>query len=322
MTYGASPVKRSRRTRAELDLVDEAIVAAVETEHPVSLRGVYYRVVSAGAVEKTELGYRLVGRQLLALRRNGVVPYWHITDGTRYIRKPSSWDGLDEMLDDAAASYRRALWRDQRVEVHVFVEKDAISGVVDPVTAQWDVPLGVLRGYASESFAYSVAEAVKAALGRGKRVFLYQLGDHDPSGVDAWRDLQEKVLRFVGADVRMVPSAEALEVLSTLADGHPVPFDDVADLFAPNVVFERLAVTPEQIAEMALPTRPTKTTDSRSGKFTGESVEVDAIPPTILRSLVEDAIEQHIDPERLRLTRLAEESERRVLYTMKGQVSP
>jgi len=117
------------------------------------LRGVYYRVVSAGAVDKTEASYRLVGRQLLKLRRAGQVPYSWITDGTRWITKPDTWNDLDAMLADAAVSYRRALWRDQGADVHIFTEKDAISGVLLPVTERWDVPLGVLRGYCSESFA-------------------------------------------------------------------------------------------------------------------------------------------------------------------------
>ena len=72
--YGASTVKRQRRTNADLDAVNHAILTAVEMEHPVSLRGVFYRTESAGAVPKTEAGYRLVGRQLLKLRREGVVP--------------------------------------------------------------------------------------------------------------------------------------------------------------------------------------------------------------------------------------------------------
>jgi hypothetical protein len=297
--YGSSTVKRRRRSDIELAQVDEAIVAAVESEHPVSLRGVYYRVVSAGAVEKTELGHRLVGRRLLALRREAVIPYSWITDGTRWISKPDSWSGLDQMLEDAAASYRRALWRDQAVEVHVFTEKDAISGVVMPVTARWDVPLGVLRGYTSESFAYSVAESVKAALYRGKNVYLYQLGDHDPSGVDAWRDLQAKVLGFLG---------RLAEPTHWEWGGVDYP-----------VTFERIAVTEEQIAEYSLPTRPTKQKDSRAAGFTGGSVEVDAIPPTVLRGLVADAIIQHVDEESYRLTQVAEESERAVLYAMKGR---
>ena len=90
--------------------------------------------------------------------------------------------------------------------------------------------------------------------------------------------------------------------------------------FAPDayVTFTRLAVTPGRIEEMRLPTRPTKSTDSRSRGFQGGSVEVDAIPAPALRELVAKAIEQHIDPDALRLTRMAEDNERRVLLAMRG----
>jgi hypothetical protein len=286
--YGASTVKQ-RRTDAELSAVDDAIVAAVELNAPITLRGVYYRVVSAGAVDKTEDGYRLVGRQLLKLRRARRVSYADITDGTRWITKPRSWNRLDEMLEDAAASYRRSVWHDQRVDVQIFTEKDAISGVLLPVTERWDVPLGVARGYASESFAWSCAQSVCSAPGE---VYLYQLGDHDPSGVDAWRDFTEKVRRF--AAERYGGVDEWLH-------------------------FERLAVTEQQIQEWQLPTRPTKRTDTRSSRFSGESVEVDAIRPDVLRAIVEDAITQHIDTETLRLTHVAEQSEREVLGRMIGE---
>ena len=285
--YGASPVKRQRRTNAALAAVDEAIIEAVSDEHPVSLRGVYYRVVSAGAVEKTEDGYKLVGRQLLKLRRSGGVSYAWITDGTRWISKSDSWDALGEMLDDAAASYRRALWRNQGVEVMVFTEKDAISGTLFPVTDRWDVPLGVMRGYASETFCYTIAEEVIGAFRRGKHVWVYQFGDHDPSGVNAWANFEEKVCTFVHAKL-----------------GFP------ANLVAS---FERLAVTPAQIVEMDLPTRPTKKSDTRARDFVGESVEVDAIPASELRAIANAAIVQHVDEDAWRLTRLAEESERDVL---------
>lgn len=190
--YEASPVNRKRRTYAELAVVDEAIVEAIRADHPVTLRGVYYRVVAAGAVDKTEAGYQLVGRQLLKLRRNGVVPYSWITDGTRWVTRPTTWTGFDEMLEDAAASHRRALWHDQPHEVQIFTEKDAISGVILPITERWDVPLGVLRGYASESFAYSMAAAISDVLNGGKTVHVYQLGDHDrpawtPGGISSAR---------------------------------------------------------------------------------------------------------------------------------------
>lgn len=286
--YGSSTVKRIRRTNMELEALDNAIIEAVTMEHPVTLRGVYYRVVSAGAVDKTEAGYRLIGRQLLKLRRSGAVPYSWITDGTRWITKPETHDSVEQMLADAAASYRRALWHDQPVDIHIFAEKDAVSGVLMPVIDEWDVPLGVLRGYSSESFAHSVAEALAGSLRRGKEeVYVYQLGDHDPSGLDAWRAFTTTVRGF-------------LEGL------------------APFVIFERIAVTEAQIVELALPTRPTKRSDTRAASFTGESVEVDAIPPSYLRGLLSAAIEQHIDPEKLRITRSVEASERDVLRRIAG----
>ncbi|MDT0263977.1 hypothetical protein [Jatrophihabitans lederbergiae] len=257
-------------------------MAALTEEHPATLRGTYYRVVSAGAVEKTEAGYRLVGRQVLKLRRSGVLPYSWITDGTRWIVKPTTWSDLDMMLADSAASYRRMLWRSQAVEVHLFTEKDAISGVIDGVTSRWDVPLGVLRGYSSESFCWSVAETLALT---EKPVHIYQLGDHDPSGIDAWRDFCDKVARFA-------PTAD--------------------------VTFSRIAVLPEQIEAWNLPTRPTKRTDTRAAGFTGGSVEVDAIPPSQLRRLVEDAIVQHIDPHQLGITRMVEDAERSLLQAMIG----
>jgi hypothetical protein len=295
--YRPSPVKRVRSTRAQLANVDDAIVAAVADEHPVTLRGVYYRAVSAGAIDKTEAAYKLIGRQLIKLRRNGSVPYSWITDGTRLMRKPSTWTDLDEMLDTASASYRRALWDNQSDAVIVLSEKDAISGVVYPVTSQWDVELGIVRGYSSETFTHSIAETVRANDDRGKRTYIYQLGDHDPSGVDAWRDFRDKVEAFVTED------------------------DGVGWAGRFPVEFERLAVTPEQITELDLPTRPTKAKDSRAKSFTGESVEVDAIPAPTLREIVADAIVRHIDPEALRLTRIAERSERNILSTMIGRSS-
>ena len=180
-------------------------MAAVELEHPITLRGVFYRTVSMGAVEKTEKGYERVQRRLLKLRRGGSIPYDWVIDGIRWINKPDSFDDLDQMLEDASASYRRALWRDQAADVHIYSEKDAISSVILPVTRRWDVPLGIARGYASESFTWQAAEAIRDS--RKRTVYVYQLGDHDPSGVDAWRAFRERVVSFLG--IRVTPEMAA-----------------------------------------------------------------------------------------------------------------
>jgi hypothetical protein len=161
--------------------------------------------------------------------------------------------------------------------------RNEVGAHLDLGQLTWDVPLAVVRGYCSESFAYELGEAVANAV---KPVMIYQLGDHDPSGLDAWRDLQKKVAGFA-------PNAE--------------------------VAFERLAVTPWQIEEFELPTRPTKRSDSRATGFRGGSVEVDAIPAGVLRSPVENAITKHFDPQQLNITRAVEAVEREGLKDLFGQ---
>jgi hypothetical protein len=281
--YGTSAVKRSRRTNAELHELDLTICRVCAEDHPLSVRGVFYRVMSAGAVEKTEKAYAAVQREVLKLRRSGILPYEWIADGTRWQVKQPSWDTAQDALDDAVASYRRALWHNQDVYVEVWSEKDAIASIVSPITNKWDVPLMIARGFASESFLWSTANTIREQGEDGKHVVIYQLGDHDPSGIAAWEHVQARLAEF-----------------------------------APDVVihFERLAVTEEQIHEYDLPTRPTKITDSRAKSFVGESVEVDALTTSDLREIIEDAITAWIDPEQLRSTKMVEAEELEGLRAM------
>jgi hypothetical protein len=280
VTYGTSALKRSRRTNAELDQLHAAILTVCEEDHPLSVRGVFYRVMSAGAIEKTEKAYAAVQREVLKLRRSGDLPYEWIADGSRLYLKSRSWVSKDQALHHTAVSYRQDLWHDQDVYVEVWSEKDAIRTIVLPITNAWDVPLMIARGFASETFLWSTANTIRD---QGKPAVIYQLGDHDPSGIAAWQHVRTKLTEFA-------PDVE--------------------------IEFERLAVTESQIAELGLPTRPTKTSDSRSKTFIGESVEVDAIPTRTLRDIVETAITSWIDPEQLRITRMVEADEAAGLYAM------
>lgn len=276
--YRTSALKRTRRTNAELAEIDAAIYEIAAAERPCTIRSLFYRVMSRGLVPKTEQGYAVVQRQALKMRRAGVLPYSWITDGSRLRLKPRSFSGAQAALENTALMYRRDLWIDQGVHVEVWSEKDAIRGVIFPVTAEYDVPLMISRGFSSETFLYETADDINC---EGRPAVIYHLGDHDRDGVRAWEDIQRKMRRFV---------------------------DDNIDL-----TFERVAVTPEQITALDLPTRPDKT---NSGF--GDCVEVDAIPSSALRHLVREAIEQWIDPEALRLTKVAEDSEREILHRIAG----
>jgi hypothetical protein len=284
-SYGSSTIKlpegvkskRKRRTSADMEALCLRLYSLIKEERPMTVRQVFYRMVSTGAIRKDEKEYKTVSRLLVRMRRAGRLPFSWIADNTRWMRKPTTYSSLEDALDDAARTYRRALWSDQEAYVEVWLEKDALAGVLYEVTQKYDVPLMVVRGFSSVSFLYEAAQAIEA---EGKPAFLYYFGDYDPSGLVIPQTVERDLRGFApGADI----------------------------------TFERIAVTREQIESFNLPTRPTKKTDSRSKGFIGESVEVDAIPPDDLRAIVTHCIERHIDKQSMALTLAAEKSERAAL---------
>jgi hypothetical protein len=283
----SSPVSRSRptngrrRTRRDVEQIRAAIYLTLKGDHPMTVRQLFYRLVSDGTIAKTEGEYKQTVVRLTAeMRLAGLIPFGWIADNTRWMRKPRTHSSLADALQQTARTYRRSVWEDQDAYVEVWLEKDALAGVLYDVTAAWDVPLMVTRGFASLSFLYEAADAIQD---QGKPAFLYYFGDHDPSGLDIPRTVEQRIREFA-------PEAA--------------------------VTFERVAVTPQQIEELALPTRPTKKTDSRSKGFEGDSVEVDAIKPATLRRMVEECITQHIDRDAYDRLMAVEAAERETLMAI------
>lgn len=267
-----------------MDALHEALRRVVAEIQPCSVRQAYYQATVRGIVEKTEGGYDRVQRALVKLRADRDIPYTAITDSTRWQIRDTGYDSLQDALDDTASYYRRRVWTDLDVRVEFWIEKDALAGVVAPITNKYDVPLMVARGFSSLSFLHSTACALTAC---GKPAYVYHLGDHDPSGVDAARNIERRLREFA-------PEIE--------------------------IHFERLAVTPSQIDMWGLPWRPTKKSDSRAKKFGfQESTELDAIHPDVLRDLVGLAIQQHLPVGHLADVRAIESEERRALRAIASE---
>ena len=270
-----------RASRDEMATRLDAIFDIVAEISPCSVRQTFYQTTVRGLMDKTERGYIKVQRALVAMRRAGRVPYGWIVDGTRWMHKPSSYSSLEQALKRTAESYRRAVWDEQDVRVEIWLEKQGLVGVIIGITAEFDVPLYVSRGFSSLTYLAEAAEEIEAC---GKPTYIYHLGDHDPSGREAGEHIERELRRL-----------------------------------APNIDihFERLSVTMAQIADLDLPSRPTKDTDTRARKFKAEfgtaSVELDAVHPDTLRQIVRDAIEQHIDFRQLEVLRIAEAEERKIL---------
>lgn len=252
----------------------------------MTVRQVFYQLVSLGVIDKTEGEYKATVVRLLAnMRRAGEIPFGLIADNTRWMRKPTTYSSLEQALQRTAEHYRRSVWDDQDCYVEIWLEKDALAGVLYRITAEWDVPLMVTRGYPSLTFLNSAAETIDA---EEKPTYLFYFGDYDPSGLDIARTVEDGLEEFA-------PHSE--------------------------IHFERVAVTREQIVAWNLPTRPTKRSDSRSRNFRGESVEIDAIPAIRLRGLVENCILNHVDEHVLSGLLVAEQSERELLERMVAEAT-
>ena len=275
---------KKRRTRAELDALQAVICAVVAHDQPMTNRHTFYRVVSEGAIEKTEQGYRTVCRELVRLRRSGVLPFDWIADNTRWIRRARTYRSLQDVLTESARLYRRTLWESSPVHVEVWCESDSIASVLVEETYLFDVPLMVFRGYSSEGYLYTLGEEIKA---HGRPTCIYYFGDYDPSGIDIARAALKRVREFA-------PDA--------------------------TITFERIAVTPEQIATQHLLTRPPKQSDPRTKGFQGATVEIEALPSPQLRGLVRQCILAHVDEAQWQVLATAEENERQILTWLAAAV--
>ncbi|MCP4182430.1 MAG: hypothetical protein GY761_03820 [Hyphomicrobiales bacterium] len=275
--YLSSTIKRKRATKEEVVDRRLAFLTIIREQKPMTVRQVFYQASVRGLAPKSESGYKMVQTDLTVMRKNGDLPYSWLADNTRWQRSPETFSNPADALAMTARFYRKALWDEIPYYIEIWLEKDALSGVVLPVTSQFDVPLMVARGYASLSFLHGAASYIASI---DNPTYIYHLGDFDPSGVNAGEKIASTLKE-------MAPDAE--------------------------IHFERIAVNPDQIKAWNLPTRPTKSTDSRARGFGTVSVELDAIEPKMLRAIVKEAINRHLPEHQFKVLLAAEESERLLL---------
>jgi len=273
----------------------------------LTLRGLYYRLVARDLFpddrrfRKTDAGkyvrdpdgtknadpnYKWLGEIINDARLAGLVDWNHLADVTRRLRVLNHWDDPQQIIDAVAAQYRTDRWANQLEHVEVWVEKDALVGVLNgPCTAN-DVPYFSCRGYTSQTAMWKAARRLRRIENEGQRVVIIHLGDHDPSGVDMTRDIRERLWMF-GAH--------------------------------PEVI--RLALTMEQVEQYDPPPNPAKISDSRSTEYIenygDESWELDALDPAVLIALINDEIARHRDDDRWDLDTQRMDTERFIL----GRVS-
>jgi hypothetical protein len=283
--YGACSRKRDRRTKAEVQVIREAIKSILKADHPQTVRQVFYQLVARGVIEKTENEYQCTVIRLLSeMRLDGQVRWGWIIDESRRSRITRTFDNIGDALRDTAQHYRRSALRDCSDYIEIWSEKEALAGIIYEAASDYDVPVIVSKGMPSLTQVYGSFCSVKRAAKAGKDSYIYQFGDHDPTGCLIPKTIDNRLHEFCESHRCEPPTVE------------------------------RIALTEGQIEQYGLPTRPTKREGNRHAhKFEGDSVELDALPSGELRALVRDCIERHISPAALDMLRVAEESEREIL---------
>ena len=282
--YQAGPIRRNRRTKAQVEQLEEQIYEVLEEDHPQSVRHVFYRMTNPRLpepVEKSESGYTQVQHRMTQMRRAEILPYRWITDATRRGYHTATYGSAAEFLRRHQAAYRADLWANAGVYVEVWCESRSIAGVIQDTCRDLAVSLYPAGGFTSITLAHASAMEINDATDLGMMdAHVIYLGDHDPAGVLIDKKIEEELLRHLDDGVWLE--------------------------------FHRIAVLEEQIAEMDLPTKPRKKGERRV-QHIQETVECEAIPARVLRTLLRDTIEEYLPTGAIEAARIAEESEREMI---------
>ena len=269
----------------------------------LTLRQLYYQFVARALVPNNDREYKRLGDVVGDARMAGLVDWSAIEDRTRFLRTTPTWESPSEILSTCAESFHIDPWAGSAERVEVWVEKDALVGVVEAACDPLDVPYFSCRGYTSMTAIYEAAQRITRHLEAGRVVHVLHLGDHDPSGVDMSRDIEDRIKRLVTVDME--------------ESGRFTSRDDVEDALCAGFDFERIALNRDQVTKYGPPPNPAKLTDSRANGYVKlhgyESWELDALEPTVLVKLIKDKVKQRIDPGSWYKAKKAEKAGRAIL---------
>ena len=250
-----------------INLVNQVIDEYDAQGYELTLRQVYYQLVARGYIPNNERSYKNLGNLINDGRLAGLIDWYAIVDRTRNLKANAHWETPESVIESAKYSYMLDRWKHQPNYVEVWVEKDALIGIVSQICRKLDVPHFSCRGYTSQSEMWSAAQRFIRQSHRESRTIIH-LGDHDPSGIDMTRDIQERLEMF-GADVEV----------------------------------KRVALTMEQIQTYNPPPNPTKLSDERAtgyiAEFGHECWELDALEPKVITDLIRNEVTALLDADLL-----------------------
>lgn len=233
----------------------------------LTLRQLYYQFVARGKIANNLGSYNRIGNAVSEGRMAGLLPWDGIEDRTRGLRGLRTYRNPGEAVREAKEGYRIDMWAGQPMRPEVWIEKDALAGVIEGICHELRVDFFACRGYNSQSEAWRAGQRFAGYYRDGQRPIVLHLGDHDPSGLDMTRDNRERLQTFCGVPVAV----------------------------------QRLALNMDQVEQYNPPPNPAKVTDSRfetyQAEFGDESWELDALDPRTIRDLIRDAVSRVRDED-------------------------
>ena len=239
---------------------------------PLTLRQVYYQLVSKEIIKNVVSEYTMLSNMLKWARIDGYIPWEAIEDRVRAVHFGRGWNDKKSFVENEVANfldgYRRHLMNGQDKFIEVWIEKDALSSIFSRLTNQYCISTVVCRGFSSVTFLNDFKERIEENRERGQNPVMLYFGDFDASGLEMLPAMQETLLNEMGIN---------------------------------SIEFKRIALTKQDITDYNLPNDPNavKKTDTRYKKFIDKhgtyAVELDALPPNILEQKIKTAIESEID---------------------------
>ncbi|MEP3114117.1 hypothetical protein [Nisaea sp.] len=264
----------------------------------LTLRQLYYQFVARGWIANKQSEYDRLGKIISDARMAGYIDWEAIEDRTRFLRSNPHWSSTQHILRTVSEQYAIDKWKGQDARVEVWIEKDALVGVIENVCRTEDVPFFACRGYSSQSELWRASQRIYDHVIEEQRVVVIHLGDHDPSGIDMTRDIEDRLRTFLDWHGAYVGRGEDVEV-------------------------RRIALNMSQVEEFSPPPNPAKLTDSRVDgylrKFGSSSWELDALDPRHIERLILNEIEDLRDPDLWAVAQEEEQSDKKRLGELASQ---
>lgn len=287
IAYVETPTLRGN-TRTRIAQANGILEELAAQGYSITLRQLYYQFVARGLIENNFRSYQNLGETISNARLWGMLDWNLLEDRTRNLRGVSHWGSPADVIASAASSFRLDKWRNQAHRVEVWVEKDALVGIVERATSALDLDYFSCRGYVSQSEMWAAAERHRRYEAHDQSVTVLHLGDHDPSGLQMTEDIERRL-----------------------------------DLFGASTTVRRIALNMDQVEAYQPPPNPTKLTDSRAGKYVEEygnsSWELDALSPAVLDQLIRDEVEPYRDEEAYAKVEAKESKHRATLSAISGE---